>query len=305
MKAASLIVASCAASMLFAAGAAAAQCVSVDPVLVPDIRVDPLDASGPAELVQPLALTFRRTGLDGAPITVRYQIVDEDSSLRSRIGRSVGPLVQWQGEDSVRDLGAFRGEAYSQLRSGVVLLGADEDVSQRTVRLRLTDLREDLPAGVYREQFTVRFWCGDADASLPHEAQGVVAVTVTVPNVLSASIAGTSVRGEIDFMDFAALSRTLMVSVRSTGPYVVTARSMNGGVMIREGAAAADDADRIRYDAAFDGQRLELDETRGRAAPRAGLAGRQMPLEVTVEDVRTKRAGAYADTLLLTLTPVS
>ena len=53
------------------AGAAFAQCATVDPVVVPQIRVDPLDAAGPAELVQPLILTFRRTGLDVAPLTVR------------------------------------------------------------------------------------------------------------------------------------------------------------------------------------------------------------------------------------------
>ena len=286
-------------------GVAFAQCAAVDPVIVPQIRVDPLDAAGPAELVQPLILTFRRSDLDVAPQTIRYQIVDEDSSIRSRVGRTVGPLLEWQAEDSIRDIGALRNEAYSLLRSGVVTLRPDEDVNQRNVRLRLTDLRADLPAGVYREQFTVRFWCGDAEASLPHESQGVVATTVTVPNVLSASIAGASVHGEIDFMDFATLSRSLNVSVRSTGPYVVTARSQNGGFMMREGTVSPDAADRIAYDAAFDGQALTLDEARGRAAPRAGLAGRQIPLDVMVEDVSSKRAGIYADTLFLTLTPVS
>ena len=304
MRASTLLVATCATTLL-TAGSATAQCVTVDPVLVPDIRVDPLDAAGPAELVQPLALIFRRAGSDDAPLTVRYQIVDEDSSIRSRVGRTVGPLLEWQAEDSIRDIGALRNEAYSLLRSGVVTLRPDEDVNQRNVRLRLTDLRADLPAGVYREQFTVRFWCGDAEASLPHESQGVVATTVTVPNVLSASIAGASVHGEIDFMDFATLSRSLNVSVRSTGPYVVTARSQNGGFMMREGTVSPDAADRIAYDAAFDGQALTLDEARGRAAPRAGLAGRQIPLDVMVEDVSSKRAGIYADTLFLTLTPVS
>lgn len=287
------------------AGVAAAQCAMVDPVIVPDIRVDPLDATGPGELVQPLVLTFRRAGLDAAPLSIRYQIVDEDSSVLSRVGLSRGPTVQWQGDDSSRDLGAFRSEAYSLLRSGVVTLGVDDDVTQRNVRLRLTNLRDDLPAGVYREQFTVRFWCGDAESSMPYETQGAIAVSVTVPNVLSANIAGASVRGEIDFLDFATLSRTLQISVRSTGPYQVTARSLNRGILLRERSGGGDEADRIRYLATFDGLPLAADGSLAHALPRAGLGGRSIPLDVTVEDVTGKRAGVYADTLLLTLEPAN
>lgn len=295
-----------AAGAALAAGSAAAQCVTVDPVHVPDVRVDPLDAAGPGELVQPLAVTFRRADADGAsPVTVRWQIVDEDSQIRARIGRSVGPLVEWQSEDSIRDVGALRNEAFSLLSTGTVRLEPGEQTAQRDVRLRLVDLRQDLPAGVYREQFSVRLWCGEAEQSLPFEFQGVVAASVTVPNVLSASVAGASLRGEIDFLDFSVPTRTLNVSVRSTGPYVVSARSENGGVMVREGAAGRDAADRIPYAAAFDGRALDLDQTATARADRAGLAGRQIPLEVTVDDVSTKRAGQYSDTLFLTLTPVT
>lgn len=69
-----------------------------------------------------------------------------------------------------------------------------------------------------------------------------------VPNVLSANVAGTSTRGEIDFLDFCDPSRSLPVSVRSTGPYVVTlAESLNGSVMLREGARGNEAADRIPY----------------------------------------------------------
>lgn len=287
------------------AGAAWAQCASVDPVVVPQVRVDPLDAAGPGELVQPLILTFRRTGVDTAPVMIRYQIVDEDSSLRSRIGLSKGPTVEWQGQDSSRDIGAFRSEAYTLLRSGRALLGENDQAVQETVVMRLTNLREDLPAGVYREQFTVRYWCGEAETSMPYESQGAIAVSVAVPNVLSANIAGASARGEIDFMDFAVLSRTLQVSVRSTGPYRVTARSLNGGVFQRQRAGAGDAADVIRYDATFDGQALNTAGTSSQPMPRAGLLGRQIALDVEVEPVDDKRAGVYADTLLLTLAPAN
>ena len=300
------LVAATAASAL--SGTALAQCATIDPVIIPQVRVDPLDASGPGELVQPFVLTFRRTGVDTEPLMVRYQIVDEDSNIQSRVGLSQGPTVEWQGEDSVREIGAFRSEAYSLLRSGRAVFGENDAASQQDVRLRVTNLRADLAAGVYREQFTVRYWCGEIDASMPYESQGTIAVSIAVPNVLSASVAGASVNGQIDFMDFATLSRTLQVSVRSTGPYRVTARSVNGGVLQRErasGAASGDNADRIRYDAVFDGQPLDTDGSASRGMPRAGLLGRQIGLDVEVESVDGKRAGTYADTLLLTLAPAN
>src|SRR3546814_4268102 len=76
---------------------AAAQCVTIDPVVVPDLRIDPLDATGPAQVMQPTMLNFRRTGSDtAAPLTVIYQILDEDSTVQSRVGASAGPQIEWR-----------------------------------------------------------------------------------------------------------------------------------------------------------------------------------------------------------------
>ncbi|WP_144037774.1 hypothetical protein [Sphingopyxis sp. KK2] len=285
--------------------AAAAQCVTVDPAVAPNIRVDPLDAAGAAQVVQPLDLTFRRVGVGTEALTIAYQIVDEDSPIQSRIGVSAGPQVEWRSNDSGRNIGAYRNEAYALLRSGTVSLAADENSKQAGIRLFLTNLREDLPAGVYREQFTIRYWCADVDTTLPNEIPGILAVTVQVPNVLSANIAGASTRGEIDFLDFSTLSRSLSIQVRSTGRYAVTARSLNGKAMLREGAASTSEADRISYDVRFGGRDLALDAQQGLVNPRAGLEGQRIPLDVIVEDVGAKRAGVYRDTLILTLAPVS
>ncbi|MCC7267272.1 MAG: hypothetical protein IT546_08015 [Caulobacteraceae bacterium] len=286
--------------------AAWAQCATVDPIVVPPVRIDALDASGPGELAQPFVLTFRRTGVGTDPIALRYQIVDEDSSVRSRVGLTRGPIVEWQSPDSSRYIGSSRSEAYSLLRSGQIVLEKNQQAVQRDVVLRLVDLRnEDFAAGVYREQFTVRFWCGDNEQTIPFETQGAIAVSVAVPNVLSANVAGASAAGQIDFQDFALRSRTLQISVRSTGPYRVTARSLNGGELRRETAVSATSADRIRYVAALDGEALAVDGGSAQVQARAGLAGRQMPLEVNVESVADKHAGTYADTLLLTLMPAN
>jgi len=285
---------------------AAAQCVTIDPVVVPDLRIDPLDATGPAQVMQPTMLNFRRTGSDtAAPLTVIYQILDEDSTVQSRVGASAGPQIEWRSNDSGNNIAASRSEAYALLRSAKVTLDPTEASKQSGLRLFLTNLREDLPAGVYREQFTLRYWCDATELSMPYESPGIVTVTVQVPNVLSANIAGASSHGEIDFLDFAARSRSLAVSVRSTGRYAVTARSLNGSAMVREGSGGASGADRIAYEVRFGGQPLTLGSEAGFVNPRAGLGGEQIPLEVEVEDVSDKRAGTYADTLILTLAPVA
>lgn len=286
------------------ATSAAAQCVTVDSAVVPNLRVDPLDASGAAQVIQQTDLTFRRIGLGTEPLTIAYQIVDEDSPVQSRVGLTEGPQVEWRSNDSGRNIGAYRNEAYALLRSGTVTLAAGENSKQEGIRLFLTNLREDLPAGVYREQFTVRYWCSDVDTTLPNEIPGIVTVTVQVPNVLSANIAGASTRGEIDFLDFSTLSRSLSIHVRSTGRYAVTARSLNGKVMLREGGVATSDAERIAYDVRFGGRDLSLDDQQSLVNPRAGLAGERIPLDVTVEGIGSKRAGVYRDTLVLTLAPV-
>jgi len=273
--------------------------------VVPDQRIDPLDTAGASQIVQPLNLTFRRVGVEGGPLHVIYQIVDEDSGVRQRVGTTAGPQVEWRSDETGRNIGASRNESYALLRSGEVMLDARETSEQASLRLFLTNLREDLAAGIYREQFTVRFWCSANGDALPYESPGIVSVTVQVPNVLSANIAGASTHGEIDFLDFSTLSRSLSVSVRSTGPYSVSARSLNGGVLLREGGSSAQTLDRIPYSASFDGRPLPLDSGASFKSERAGLEGRQISLEVVAEDASSKRAGEYRDTLVLTLAPVA
>ena len=295
----------CAAASPFLAAPATAQCVVADPTAVPDISVDPLDATGANELVQPLTLRFRRVGVDAPPLTVTYQIVDEDSSVRMRVGMDAGPQIEWQSNAGGRDIGALRRESYALLRSGTVSLSAGENSKDAGLRLFVKNLQDDLPAGVYREQYTIRYWCGDPTATVPNELSGVVSVTVRIPNVLSANVAGGSTRGEIDFLDFSTLSRSLAISVRSTGPYKVTARSLNGGFMVRAGSSSTAESARISYDLRFGGQPMTPDGGAAFSNPRAGLQGLQIPLDVKAESVASKRAGKYSDTVFLTLAPAS
>ena len=89
------------ASPLAFAAPVAAQCVTVDPVIVPAVRVDPLDATGAAQVMQPVTITFRRAGMANGPVRVIYQIVDEDSTGAQRVGITSGPQLEWRSGDSV------------------------------------------------------------------------------------------------------------------------------------------------------------------------------------------------------------
>ena len=294
-------------SLLALAPAALAQCATVDPVIVPQIRVDPLDAGGPTNLIQPFQLTFRRATVDTKPLIVRYQIVDDDSSAIARVGLSQGPVVDWTSSDSSRSIGAVRSQGYVLLRTGVATIGENDTAAQRSVTLRLDDVRTDIPAGIYREQFAVRYWCEAEETGIPYEAMGAVSVSVAVPNVLSASVAGTSLRGEIDFMDFNSLSRSIQVAVRSTGPYRVTARSANGSALVRVGSGrTARPSDRIGYTASFDGDPLVVGNAdSSRLMPRAGLAGRSVALDVTIGNIKDNVAGLYTDVIYLSVAPAN
>lgn len=301
----SAILASATAIWAASVTAVSAQCMTVDPAVVPDIRIDPLDATGVAQVMQPLNLTIRRTGLNMEQRKVLFQIVDEDSPIRSRVGMTGGPQIEWRSDDTSRNIGAIRNETYALLRSGTATLDENETSKQIGLRLFVENLRDDLPAGVYREQYTLRYWCADTQETLPYEVPGIVSVVVQVPNVLSANIAGASGRGEIDFMDFSTRTRSLSINVRSTGGYAVSVRSENGGAMVRDGGRPESDEDRISYSVSFGGHRLTLGSDGGLINPRAGLAGQQIPLEVAVGNVDDGRAGTYRDTIILTLAPVS
>src|SRR5438128_857373 len=136
-----------ASSMAFGSSVAA-QCMTVDPVIVPAVRVDPLDATGAAQIMQPVTMTFRRAGPGSGPVRVTYQIVDEDSTGAQRVGVTSGPQLEWRAGDSGRNIGASRNEAYALLRSGEVALGESETSGQSSLRLFLPNLQEAYPAGV-------------------------------------------------------------------------------------------------------------------------------------------------------------
>jgi hypothetical protein len=287
--------------MAAAHGAVAADCVTVDPVIVSEIRLDPMSASPGGELVQTFNITFR--GAQGTPFL--FRISDEDSGVVHRVGQTAGPVIDWT-HGSV-DIGVGRLEAFTDAlgrgggASGIPRGSNSVDVP---ITLRLSDLQADLAAGIYREQFTVRFNCNVKGGSNYGESMGAVAVSVAVPNVISVNVAGASASGQIDFQDFATLSRSLNLSVRSTGPFRVRAASENAGAMVRDRVTNPTDVDLIPYSLTLDGQSMDVGSWSSRQ-PRVGLTGRQFPLEVTAADISSNRAGEYRDELTITFEPLN
>src|SRR3546814_7857675 len=90
-------------------------------------------------------LNFRRTGSDtAAPLTVIYQILDEDSTVQSRVGASAGPQIEWRSNDSGNNIAASRSEAYALLRSAKVTLDPTEASKQSGLRLRSEEHTSEL-----------------------------------------------------------------------------------------------------------------------------------------------------------------
>lgn len=284
--------------VIFLAHGAVADCVTVDQVTVPEIRLDPMNG-GVGVVSQSFYLTFTPTGpVTGRGLVIQYRISDEDSTPLQRVGQSAGPVVEWWGGG---DLGAPRIGDFDRGSQGAILFEDNTSVAV-PVTLNLPEPQADLAAGIYRESFTVRFMCNPKDRIID-DAPGRVGVSVAIPNIISANVAGAGSSGQIDFGDFANLSRSLNLSVRSTGPFEIRAESENAGALLRDGAAAPDEADRIPYRVTVDGLSLDLNGGWSSRQPRVGLLGRHFPLEVNVDDVSANRAGEYRDTLRVIFAP--
>lgn len=134
---------------------------------------------------------------------------------------------------------------------------------------------------------------------------GVLQLVVDVPSTLTASLAGGSSSGTIDFGDFSTLTQTAMVGVSSTGPYAVRITSTNGQVMKLTtpppGVAGAANA-QIPYTVTFAGTAVSSTPTR---FSRTGVGGTHLPLSITAGPVGAKRAGTYHDIITVTFTPLA
>lgn len=160
---------------------------------------------------------------------------------------------------------------------------------------------QDVAAGVYAATLDVQFQCAvGATLGDVRMQTGVLPVTITVPSVLSANLAGGGLKGTIDFGQFEDSTKSANIQVRSTGPFNLHISAEHAGKMVLLGTSGGTGQE-IPYTITFNGTPAPLDSDV--AFGRTGVGGLSMPLAVTVGDTSGERAGVYKDTLTVVFTP--
>jgi hypothetical protein len=269
-----------------------------------NVTYDPLGTQGVTQVVQPISLGVSRdlTVSGATPQSVTAQFVDSDSGNTLRIGTS-GPIYSIESASSVAvsritaPLDPAHSFTYPFSQSGT---GLTETI--RGIQFFI-DPGQDIPAGVYSENLDVQYRCnvtGETDFTDLQSA--ALRVSVSVPSKLTASLAGVSASGTLQFDDFSSLAQTAMVNVYSTGPFSFSAVSDNGAMKLQGAPVGAANA-QIAYSLGFDGQAISSGDVTHHA--RTGIGGASLPLTVTAEPIQGKRAGIYHDNLTLTFTPLA
>lgn len=300
-------------SALVPAGAAVAGCVNFSGGSI-NVTYDPLRAQSTNDLVEPISLSVTRQTVSPLPTAVVAQFVAQHGhSPNFRLGSSTGPLYIVHANDGLYPIVGQGAAPLQQLQYFVVAFpNSPTGVTVAVAGLQLVIAAgQDLPAGVYQESLNIQYRClsGSNDSVQTHAdatvQSSVVPVTITVPNKISANLAGGQSHGVIDFGDFDHLSHRVAVQVRSTGAYDLLITSQNNGKMLLDDAPKSADATStsIAYTLQYGGFPISLG-TPG-LFQRTGALGADLDLVVTAEPVSQKRAGDYSDTLTVTFTPAS
>lgn len=270
-----------------------------------NVTYDPLGTQGVTQVVQPVSLGVSRdlTSSGGTPESVTAQFVDGDSSSNTlRIGTS-GPIYSIEASSPVAvsrvtaPLDPAHSFTYAFAQSGTGLTETIHGIQF------FIDPGQDIPAGVYSESLDVQYRCNvTGETPFTDLQSAALRVSVSVPSKLTASLAGVSASGTLQFDDFSSLTQTAMVNVYSTGPFAFSAVSDNGAMKLQGAPAGATNAE-ISYSLGFDGQAISSGDVIHH--DRTGIGGAGLPLAVTAEPIKGKRAGVYHDTLTLTFTPLA
>ncbi|HEY1750666.1 MAG TPA: hypothetical protein VGG29_05350 [Caulobacteraceae bacterium] len=305
-----LVLLACAA--LAPAGGAAAACVNFSGASI-SVTYDPLSGQSRSDLVQPISLTAARQTASPEPSAVVGQFVAQSGQSQFRLGGHDGPVYTVVTNDGTTVIVGQSAPPLQQLQYFAVgFPNSPTHVTETVGGLKLVvPGGQDVAAGTYQESLSVQYRClagGHDDVQTHGDAatqSAVLPVTITVPNKISANLAGGQSRGQIDFGDFDQLSHRVSIQVRSTGPYDLLISSDNNGKMLLDHAPKGADADStsIGYKLSYGGAAVSLG-SQGRF-DRTGVAGDDLDLVVTADPVAKKRAGEYRDTLTVTFTPAS
>jgi spore coat protein U-like protein len=298
---------------LIPAGAAMAGCVTFNGGSI-NATYDPLHGQAVNDLVEPISLSVTRQNGSPLPTAVAAQFVAQNGQRPNlTLGSASGPVYIVHSNDGSFPIVGQGAAPFQQLQ--YVGVGFPTSPTNATVTVAGLQLiipaGQDLAAGVYQESLNIQYRClsGPNDTVQQHAdvttQSSVVPVTITVPDKISANLAGGQSHGLIDFGDFDHLSHRVAIQVRSTGPYNLLITSQNAGKMLLGDLpkGGSDASNSIAYTLLYDGFPVSLG-TPG-LYQRTGVFGAYLDLVVTAEPIDEKRAGQYSDTLTVTFTPAS
>ncbi|WP_455382921.1 spore coat protein U domain-containing protein [Salinispira pacifica] len=166
-------------------------------------------------------------------------------------------------------------------------------------------------AGTYTDSVTMTIYAGTLTGTHTSNATQAVGVTITVPAIVNLSLVPTG--GSFNpgatsaVMDFGLLgqgqTRSTDLLVRSNASYSVSLQSLNGGVMKN---SIAGDTSTVPYSLSFAGAPVALPagsaSTVVSSAAPTSAGGTRYPIQVTIGDFGMATAGAYQDSITITVT---
>jgi hypothetical protein len=285
---------------LFGGGPAlAANCakVSFSPTTVSLPNWDPIN---PAAVMASFSATIRPDS--SASKSVRIIFLDNnDASDPVRLGVN-GPIYQLL-DNSGNNIVYPKNRSISSTTNPTVTSPKGD---MMTVPLRVnvpakTD-NVDYASGSYTEplNYTVQCFLANGKTNGIDGPFAGPVLKLTIPQLVSLTTASAAT---IDFQNFTSRTSSISVGVKSTSRVQVNFVTANGGRMVRSGATSPYPLNSyIPYSMSFNNQPL----TNGLQLSRAGTAGTTWPLVLDLGTLpQGKIAGAYEDTITLTMTPVN
>ena len=292
-------------AMGFAGPAMAAPCMTmtISPSAPGLAQWNPLDGQD-----QEVAFTATITRDAASTKSVRLIFIDNDSNISpTRIGTS-GPryaIVSAGGGVISFPKGTTLSNSY-----GVTVPFTNKNDATVSLKVRILGSREDFTSDVrYQENLDYAAQClkanGSDNGSSTVPTSSNLRLDLTIPKVLSVT---TSSAAEINFQEFTKDQEQTIIRLASTSPLNVSATTDNNGKLMI-GTSAPPNAT-IPYTMQFglnNGSPLAPLPSTGTpiTAARAGVGGSAYALNLKLTDgvPSGKIAGAYSDTITLTITP--
>ena len=286
----------------------AAQCASVgfSPSNVSLPNYDPIAGSA---VQGNFTATITRTDPSTTAVRMIFMDSDDSASMPLRlgvVGTTPGPRYDILDGSGAKVAFPLNTDVTTKRSVKVSLpAGSSGDLVSANYRVDVlaNTVGKDFQNGTYGEPLTYSIQCFQGTTSQSTDTQ-VTAPTLSmvIPNLVTLTTGGPQT---LDFQNFTSLAQQLNVGVKSTGPINIDLRTANQRKMILAGAPAPAPLNSyIAYSINLNGRSVTQDPYIVLNAPRTGVAGKAWPLKLSLPSQPSgKIAGAYNDTITLTVTP--